>query len=220
MTKVIASIASWPPRIKYVEACIRSLLDQSRPLDEIDLNLSHTEFPDGVDSLPDGLRQLITDNYVHVNWEEGNTYCFRKEIPAVKRHIGTDCIMLSCDDDYIYGHEYVERMVSHLGDYDAFCSERGVVGNRAAYNMRIFGPDFWEKLNQEVIDAGISDTWMAVYLLDHKAKCLWQPSEDIDSIMRDNGDAPVTDTNAQRIGGYTAQRQQHAYDVTVKALRG
>lgn len=32
--QVIVSIASWPPRIPYVEACVKSLLDQSRKPNE------------------------------------------------------------------------------------------------------------------------------------------------------------------------------------------
>ena len=217
MNKVIVSIASWPPRIKYVEGCVRSLLDQSRVPDAIEVNLSRVEFPNGLEDLPDGLRRLIAEGKVSVNWEKGNTFCFRKEIPCVKRHCGEDFIMLSCDDDCLYSHGYVERILSNLGDFDAYCSEPGVVGNRMAYRGRIFNPDFWELLTQEVIDCGISDTWAAIYLLKKRARCKWQRDSELDGMVKDCGASGVS-ANSERIGGYTTERMRLADTLSRKAL--
>lgn len=221
--KVIVSIASWPPRIPYVEACVKSLLDQSRVPDGIELNLSRQEFPGGTGDLPEGLRAMLDapDSRVSINWEEGNTYCFRKEIPCVKRHFGEDFVMLSCDDDCIYAHTYIEKMLEHLGDtgvYDAYCSEHGVVGNRMIYRGACFWPDFWEKLTPEVVAAGISDTWAAVYLLTRGWRCRWEVDPEIDALITENADSASKSPNSERIGGYTNERQQLAFELSLNAL--
>lgn len=217
MSEVIVSIASWPPRIKYVEGCVRSLLDQSRVPDGIEINLSLVEFPKKLDDLPEGLLRLIGEGKVSVNWENGNTYCFRKEIPCVKRHCGEDFVMLSCDDDCLYSHGYVERILRNLGDYDAYCSEPGVVGNRMAYRGGIFKPDFWELLTKDVIDCGISDTWAWWYLRKAKARCRWERDAELDAMVRDCGASGVS-ANSERIGGYTTERMRLADILSKKAL--
>jgi len=215
---VRVTMASWPPRIKYVERAVRSLLDQTMAPDSIDLNLSRQEFPDGIDNLPDGLLQLIADRKVTLNWEEGNTYVFRKEVPTIKKYYGEDYILLVCDDDCFYSRGYVERIVANLGNNDAYCSEPGVVGNRVAFRGGVFKPMFWERLTQEVIDCGISDTYIGIYLLKVGAKCKWVRDPVLDDMIGGIDNAALDHPNSERIGGYTRERCVLADMLSRKAL--
>lgn len=215
--KIVVSIASWPPRIKYVEGCVRSLLDQTVVPDSIELNLSRLEFPNGEEDLPEGLRCLLGSGIVRLNWEEGNTYCFRKEIPAVKNHYGTDTLMLSCDDDVRYAHGFIEYMVAQIGDHDAYNDEPGVVGFKQIVNLRKYTPSFWEKLTPEVVEAGISDTWHFYYLQSIKADCKWGPRDPVIDGMCECVAGNVS-PNSERIGGYNRETMTRADRASRKAL--
>ena len=217
MSKIVVSIASWPPRINYVADCVKSLLDQSMPVDEINVNLSEVEFPNKDADLPEELQELDKRPDVAINWETGNTFVFRKEVPVVKKYYGTDTIMISCDDDVHYGREFVKLMIENLGDHDAYNSEPGVVGFMQASRLDKFTPDFWEKLTHEIIRCGISDTWHYWYLVSINADCKWGPRN---QAIMDQCKGTCTDVspNSERIGGYTAERWTLANDLTKKAL--
>ena len=217
MSKIVVSIASWPPRINYVAECVKSLLDQSMHVDEINVNLSEVEFPNKDADLPEELQELAKRPDVAINWETGNTFVFRKEVPVVKKYYGTDTIMISCDDDVHYGREFVKLMVENLGDHDAYNSEPGVVGFMQASRLNRFTPDFWEKLTHEIIRCGISDTWHYWYLVSINADCKWGPRNQ--AIMDQcQSTCPNVSPNSERIGGYTAERWTLANDLTKKAL--
>lgn len=213
------TMASWPPRINYVERSVRSLLDQTVVPDSIEINLSRVEFPNGIADLPEGLKELVkaSNGKVVVNWEDGNSFVFRKEVPVVKKYHGTDTVMLSCDDDIFYERGFVEYIVSKLGDHDAYNEEPGVVGYKQAVNLRKYTPEFWEALNPEVIKCGISDTWHFWYLQKIKADCQWGPR---DTKIRElcRGVACDVLPNSERIGGYTLERCQLADRLSRKAL--
>lgn len=217
MSKLVVSIASWPPRINYVSACVKSLLDQTMPLDEINVNLSEVEFPNKEADLPAELQELAKRPDVCINWEEGNTFVFRKEVPVVKKYYGTDTIMISCDDDVNYGREFVERLVNNLGNHEAYNSEPGVVGFMQASRLNRFTPDFWEKLTHEIIRCGISDTWHWWYLNSIKADCKWGP-RDQGILDLCHGTCTDVSPNSERIGGYTPERWTLANDLSKKAL--
>lgn len=217
MSKIVCSLASWPPRIKYVAACVKSLLDQSVKPDEVNVNLSLMEFPHGVCDLPEELQDLEGRPDVCINWETGNTFVFRKEIPVVKKYYGTDTIMLSVDDDIRYDHGYVERIVRDLGDSDAFNTDPGVVGFKHASRLDKFTPEFWEALTDDVIKCGISDTWHAYYLEKIGAKRDYgRPDPELDKMC--HAVAANVSPNSERIGGYTRERIVLADKLTRKAL--
>lgn len=216
--QLVVSIASWPPRIRYVHKCVQSLLHQQLIPDSIEINLSRQEFPGGEMDLPEELREDLENPIVSINWEEGNTHCFRKEIPAVKRHCGEDFILLSVDDDCIYAPLYTVNMVNKLRGYDAYCTQPGVVGNRMAYDGKIFTPDFWEKCSKEVMDVGISDTWAWCYLQYKGAKCRWEADKEIDAMITGNEDAGNVSPNSERIGGYNKENWEASWKTSRTAL--
>lgn len=211
------TMASWPPRINYVERSVRSLLDQSVVPDSIEINLSRVEFPNEMDDLPEGLRNLVDGVKVVVNWEDGNSFVFRKEVPVVKKYHCTDTVMLSCDDDIFYEHGFVEYIVERLGEHDAYNEEPGVVGYKQAVNLRKYTPEFWEALNPDVIKCGISDTWHFWYLQKIKADCKWGPRDPkFGQLCKDVAGNVLP--NSERIGGYTLERCQLADRLSRKAL--
>lgn len=217
MSKIVASIASWPPRINYVADCVKSLLDQTMPLDEININLSEVEFPKKEADLPAELQELAKRPDICINWEQGNTYCFRKEIPVVQKYWGQDALILSVDDDVRYDERFVEKMVENLGDYDAYNSDPGVVGFRQIARLTKYNPDFWLKCNQEVIDAGISDTWNFWWLTSVGARCKWGP-EDKELCNMCKCVAGDVSPNSERIGGYNVTTMTRADKASRKAL--
>ena len=217
MSKIVVSIASWPPRINYVADCVKSLLDQTLPVDEINVNLSDEEFPNKMADLPAELQYLATDQKVCINFEHGNSFVFRKEVPVVQKYWGTDTLMISCDDDVHYAKGFVERMVSNLGDHDAYNSEPGVVGFKQIDRLSKFTPEFWEELTPEIIKCGISDTWHFEYLQKIKADCKWQRDAELDAMC--SSTCSDVEPNSKRIGGYTKERCELAQKLSTEALR-
>lgn len=217
MSKIVVSIASWPPRIGYVANCVKSLLDQTMPVDEINVNLSAVEFPNRMKDLPADLQLLATDAKVCINFEEGNSFVFRKEVPVVQKYWGTDTLMISCDDDIEYAPEFVATMVDRLGSHDAYNEEPGVVGYKQISRLTKFTPEFWEALTPEVIQCGISDTWHWCYLQKIKADCKWGPREAVFGDLC-KGVACDIEPNSKRIGGYTGERCLRADRLSREAL--
>lgn len=217
MSKIVVSIASWPPRINYVADCVKSLLDQTLPVDEINVNLSDEEFPNKMADLPAELQLLATDQKVCINFEHGNSFVFRKEVPVVQKYWGTDTLMISCDDDVHYAKGFVERMVKNLGDHDAYNSEPGVVGFKQISRLTKYTPKFWEALTPEIIKCGISDTWHGSYLTSIGADCRWVRDKELDAMCQ--GTCTLVSPNSERIGGYTKERCELAQKLSTEALK-
>ena len=52
MTKIIVSMTSWSKRIKQAETTVKTLLEQTRKPDLLELNLDLENFPHGIPDLP------------------------------------------------------------------------------------------------------------------------------------------------------------------------
>lgn len=175
---VIVSLTSYPPRIDNCSYVIASLLKSEIPLG-VELNLSLVEFPNAEKDLPKLLQDIIKNEVVSVNWLSDNTGVFKKIIPTLKKYYGHDYILLSVDDDRLYGPLYAKYMVDKLKDCDVYCCDRGVVGNRVAYRSSIFKPIFWENLSADMISTGIDDTYIRRYLKYCNARCKFFVDETI-----------------------------------------
>lgn len=171
--KYIASLTSYPPRIGNCSHVIDSLLESSISL-LIELNLSLLEFPRGVVDLPSVLQQQVQNKVVNVNWCNDNTGVFKKIIPTLKKYYGQDYVLFSMDDDRLYKKFYAQKMLDNLADYDVYCCDRGIVGNRVVYKANIFKPMFWENISPDMISTGIDDTYISHYLKHAQAKCYFR----------------------------------------------
>lgn len=169
---IIVSLTSWTKRIHTVHKTIECLLNQDLMPDAIELNLSITEFPRGLDDLPERLKSYIESksSIVHINFIEGNTMAFKKIIPTVKKYYGKTYYLLSVDDDCLYGSEYIKMMVEKINNtnYDFICMRNsGMAGSRMIYKSSCFEPDFWEgfkKLSNDIILKSVDDSYYLHYL--------------------------------------------------------
>ena len=215
--RVVVSMTSWKQRIGNVAKVIRSLLEQDRMPDLIELNLAIPEFPNKELDLPKDLQSLVRSNSrVNVNWVPVDTNVFKKIIPTLQKYAGSgDFIGMSVDDDILYAPMYITSMLCLLGDADVACADSGYVGFKSIFHSRVFGSDFWEKLTEEVIACRVDDAYIMEYLKMKKAQCVYEPRSEILEMMRDYN--PVT-PNSSFLDGYSKDRLQQAHRAINRAL--
>lgn len=186
--KIIVSLTSWPKRIGNVAEVVKSLLKQDVEPDIIQINLSVDEFKNKVDDLPESLKDLLEkENRIEIEWVSGNDGVFKKIIPTLKKHQGEEYLLLSVDDDWIYRHDYIKRMVQYLNEYssDSFClSWSNVIGNRMIYKSSCFSNDFWTKLTQDVINTRIDDAYIEHYLTCKGKKMAYNRPSDVRELTK------------------------------------
>lgn len=101
MSTINIALTSYPKRIKNCVSVINSVLENSVPPDRIYLTLSHKEFPNWEESLPEELYRLImTSNKVILNWVEENTKSMKKVLPILP-YLEDDDIIIDIDDDML-----------------------------------------------------------------------------------------------------------------------
>lgn len=218
---VVCSIASWPPRIKYVLACIRSLLNQTVKPDLIMLNCSKLEFPNGIDDFPKELQDLIaTEKTIIVTFEDQNIGAFRKEIIPAAKLYGENYFLLTFDDDYVYQEKYIESMLRKIGYHDDYSPvSEGICGGTHIIRGEVLLPAFWKKLTKDIVDTRINDTWTTMYLAHVGANCFWENCPEIMAMRIPNGNAESVSTNCEMAGGYPPALQRRAIELSVGALR-
>lgn len=215
--RVVVSMTSWKNRIGNVSKVIQSLLCQDRMPNSVELNLSITEFPNKEKDLPSDLLDMVNHSSVlHINWVRADTNVFKKIIPTLQKYLGEDYILLSVDDDIIYGPMYITQMLCLLGDADVACADIGYVGFKAICHSTIFEKDFWEKLTDEVISCRVDDSYIQAYLEQKKARCRWERKQDILELLQDYN--PVT-PNSSFLNGYSKDCLQKANATVQRALR-
>lgn len=214
---VIASMTSWKARIDNVPAVVESLLGQSRPLDAIELNLSLEEFPDQMESLPDSILQLVADHKLIVNWVKEDSGPFKKIIPTLQKHLGEDYVLLSVDDDILYGPQYVQLMLCLLAGHDVACADVGYVGFKAALRSHAVGPELWNLLTPRVVSLRVDDTYVAEYLARKRVDCHYESCPEILSQLSDYN--PVC-PNSSMADGYSRTHIEAAHVAAGEALKG
>jgi len=169
--RVIVSMTSWPKRIGNVAKTIYSLYNQTHKPDSIELNLSIEEFPNKECDLPETLQTLIVNDVVIINWVQRNTKTFKKMVPVLQKYFGEDYYVLTVDDDLLYSSDYIECMLKKIDDADSYCYYASpVIGNAMIYRSKIFEPECWEKITEDLIETGVSDTYLTYYLKYRNAK--------------------------------------------------
>jgi len=101
--KIIASLTSYPPRIKTVHFTVKSLLNQTLKTKTI-LWLSEEEFPNKENDLPSELLDLRRSG-LEIEWC-CNTKSYKKLIPALEKY--WDSVIITFDDDLIYNKKTIE----------------------------------------------------------------------------------------------------------------
>ena len=104
--RIICSLTSIPPRIKYVDRVVRCLLAQTKKPDMVVLWLASDEFPEGESSLPQRLLDLkkfgLTIKFCK------NYRSYKKLVPALMEF--PEDYILTFDDDIYYGRDTVQNL--------------------------------------------------------------------------------------------------------------
>lgn len=127
--KIYAGFTSWPKRIDTAHETAESILDQSMPVDGVELNLYAGDFPNGYQDLPESLKRLEAERpSFKIYFHDRDLKVWLKSVPTIRRHAGEDYVLFTLDDDCIYTREYVAEGVKSLegGNYDAINTQSGV----------------------------------------------------------------------------------------------
>ena len=105
--KLIVSLTSYPARIEFVPETIGTLLNQTRPADQIVLYLSADQFPGREEDLPEALREGQRDEHVTLRWVSGDLKPHKKYFYAFREF--PEDIVMTVDDDVCYPPELLEK---------------------------------------------------------------------------------------------------------------
>lgn len=108
---LIVTLTSTSKRLPVLRHTLLSLLDQSHKPDRIVVCISKEPYliDEGIDKLPGWFQLMLDHAEVEVNWVE-NTGPYRKLIPVYRQAKDDDWIV-TCDDDVIYGTEWLASLV-------------------------------------------------------------------------------------------------------------
>jgi hypothetical protein len=213
---IIVSLTSWKKRITNTPKVIFSLMNQTVKPDKIILNLSYDEFANKENDLPEELL-LLQNEIFEINWVKENTNVFKKIIPTIQKFYGKDYILFSCDDDWIYGKQYIEKMIKALGNKNSFCaSKHKLIGNRICYKSKIFDSRLWECLSDKIISLRNDDAYLDVYF---KFKHIQLSNADNKSIIEEIKEFNQVFPNGKIDGGYTTEKVKMTYKLIENELR-
>lgn len=112
--EVIISLTSYPARIRAVHLTVRSLLDQTRPADRIQLWLAREQFPNGKEELPDELKALEGGAF-QICFCNVDLRCHKKYFYTMQEN--PDSIVITVDDDVMYDKKLVETLLTSYRRY-------------------------------------------------------------------------------------------------------
>jgi len=114
-SNLIVTLTSWKKRIMNIPTVLSTVLNQTKSINKIVLNLSVEEFPNKDNDLPENVLKFIkTHNIIEINWINGkNTKQWKKIIPTMQKYPNDWIICI--DDDKLYPKEFIETLWStHL----------------------------------------------------------------------------------------------------------
>ena len=167
---VIISLTSTSNRLAILRYTLLSLLEQNLKADRIVVNLSKEAYllDDGVKKLPDSYLSLL-ELGIEINWVE-NTGPYRKLIPVLTE-ANDDDLIVTCDDDVIYGQEWLEILIKTSKE-----NPNTIVCGRARRPMKNFlniekSYNFWplvedSSLGLELVPIGVAGIVYKKELLD------------------------------------------------------
>lgn len=125
--KLIATLTTLPSRIAFIEPVLESMLSQSRPPDEIHLQIpNHCLKEDRGYQLPAFLKNYPQVKVMKCDKDFGPA---TKWLPALNYLAGEKALLLVMDDDCYYPPSMVEKLLRHY-EHDVnrvYCSTGGVL---------------------------------------------------------------------------------------------
>ncbi len=147
--QIFASLTSWSKRIEQAKSTVDSLLNQTRKLDKIYLNLDYSNFPKGPASVPNWVNEYESKGLIEVNYEDSDMKVWEKIIPTIWRLDSNfkDVVIITADDDVSYPETYVSEVEENMKDCDWLCtkSDEYTMGQYCVYGERAL-----TALNEEV----------------------------------------------------------------------
>ncbi len=122
--KLIVSLTSFPERTPEIHFTIYSLLTQTVKPDEVILWLAKSQYPNGLDDLPEILRRLLNCGLT-IRWCE-DLRSYKKLLPTLQEH--PDDVIVIVDDDVYSPADWLEKLYAeHMKD------PKCVIGHRLHY---------------------------------------------------------------------------------------
>lgn len=111
--EVDVSLTTISARIGRLAPVVASLLAQNPAPARVLIHLSREGYllDEGIAALPEDLAALVDGQRVLVEWVP-NTGPYRKILPWLGRHLGTDRWVVTADDDTIYPQGWLARLVA------------------------------------------------------------------------------------------------------------
>ena len=127
MSNIVISLTTIPPRFSLLNACLKSLLDQTAEISAINVYIpkKYLRFHFNVDDLPS------LPKGVNLRLVEKDIGPATKTLPAVAEYRGTDTVIISCDDDRVYDRNWAQLLIdaSKLRPDHAICTEGFMVSD-------------------------------------------------------------------------------------------
>ena len=105
--RTIVSMTSFPDRMAGLHLTVRSLLEQTVPADLLIIWLAASQFPHGMDDVPESLTALLSERCV-IGWCE-DYRSYKKLIPTLLEF--PDSTVITADDDIIYEPKLIEKLL-------------------------------------------------------------------------------------------------------------
>lgn len=149
--KVILSLTTTPNRINKIEPMLKSLLDQTIRVDQIALNLPLESNSGDEYKIPNNIEKICNIYRSGKDYGPGTKF-----IPTLLREGDIDTTIILLDDDYIYGKDFIEKLM----DYSEKNEDKCIVSDHAI----LIKPEYIDidilKSNKKYID----NEWIKKYI--------------------------------------------------------
>lgn len=106
-SKIVVCLTTIPSRVKYLEATLRSIQNQSIKPSSIELNIPYKYRRSDIGQIELASIPEAFDIYRCEDFGPAT-----KLIPTLERHPSSDTLIIYCDDDRIYHKDWIKRLVS------------------------------------------------------------------------------------------------------------
>ena len=173
--ELIISLTSFPERMRDIQYCLFSLLNQTVKPDRIILWLAKDQFPNREQDIPANVSDLKNCG-LEIRWCD-NLYSYKKLIPALLEF--PDAIIITTDDDIYYEKDCVEKLYNaYLKTPDNIICHR-CHRVKTGKNGEILPYKKWKKkINGESVDYKNFFTGAGAVL--YPPKCLYKDITDVE----------------------------------------
>jgi len=156
--KVVVSFTTTPDMLNKIEPMIKSLLDQTVKVDMISMYIPYKYNGKSYGNIPEYLKKVVN---VFRHSKDYGIEC--NLIPVLHREKDCDTIIIAVKDNYVYGHNFIKKMVSEVNN-----SKGKVVHDEKNTSYAFTPKSFGCKLDNNIISNAKYGTLSIPYLLNYK----------------------------------------------------